>query len=148
VVYLPPELGTDDGGEDLGQYPHPRLLVDNVQLLKPLAHGSRQHVVRLQKPAPARPVLLCRRRAVAVACEEDDFVFEPLEQVIFLGQACEDVGQKRVVVGFVRVRERCRVEDVDGPAFVRGKRRAVENGSCDLGEFLRVAGTVLWWGDC
>lgn len=44
---LAPELGADNRGEDLGQNAYPRLLVHNVQLLQPLAHGPRQDMVGL-----------------------------------------------------------------------------------------------------
>jgi hypothetical protein len=91
VVDLPPELGAHDGGEDFGQDAHPRLLVDNVQLLEPLAHGSRQDMVRLQKPAPARAVLLGGRPIVPVSGEEDDFVFISLQQVVLFGKPGEHV---------------------------------------------------------
>lgn len=61
MIDLSPELRADNGREDLGQYPYPSFLVHDVQALEPLAHGSGQDMVRLQEPAPARPVLLvCR----------------------------------------------------------------------------------------
>lgn len=138
MIDLPPELGADNGGEDLGQDPHPRLLVHNVQFLESLAHGSGQDMVGLQEPAPAGPVLLGCGRRVAISCKKHDLVLEPLEQLVFLGEARQDVGQERVVVGFVRVREGSGVEDEDRPALLGRQGRAVEHRSSHLGQVARV----------
>jgi hypothetical protein len=142
VVDLPPELGAHNGGEDLSQNAHPRLLVHDVQLLQPLAHGPRQHVVRLQEPAPARAVLLGGGPVVPVAGEEDDLVLVALQQVVLFGQPREHVRQEHVEVGLVRVGHGGRVEDEDGAALARRNRRAVQNRRRRLRHVGRVAGTL------
>jgi len=145
VVRLPPELWADDGGEDLGQDAHPRLLVHNVQLLQPLAHGPRQHVIRLQEPAPARTVLLRRGPAVAISGEEDNLVLVSLQQVVLLGQPRQDVGQQRVEVGLVGVGHGGGIEDEDGPPFFGRKGRAVQYRCCGLCHLCRVVGALAGW---
>jgi hypothetical protein len=146
VVDLPPELGAHDGGEDLGQDAHPRLLVDDVQLLKPLAHGSRQNVVRLQKPAPARSVLLSGRPVVPVSSEEDDFVLISLQQVVLFGQPGEHVRQEQVEVGLVGVGHGSRIEDEDRASLLRRNRRAIQNRRCSFRHIGRIVGTLARWG--
>ena len=134
MIDFPPELGADNGREDLGQDPHPGLLMHNVESLQPLPHGARQHMVGLQKPAPARPVLLGGDRAIAVACKEDDLVFVALQQVVLLRQACEDIGKQLVEVGVVCVWKGSSIENEHGPSFLGGNGAAVENGSSGLGQ--------------
>jgi hypothetical protein len=148
VVYLSSELWAYDGGEDFGQYPHPCFFVHNVQSLESFAHGPRQDVVGLQEPAPARPMLLASCGAVAVASKEDDFIFISLEQFVFFGQTGEDIGQEQVVVGVVRVWEGSSIEDEDGPPLLRRQGRAVEDRGGNLGQVVRIVGTVLGRGHC
>lgn len=142
MVDFPPELWADNGREDLRQNPDPRLLVHNVQLLETLPHGAREHMVGLQEPPPARPVLLGRGRSLAIAGEEDNLVLEALQQLIFFRQACEHVGQQRIVVGFVRVGERGGIQDKDRAAFFGGQRRAVEDRGGDFGQVVGIVGAL------
>lgn len=82
--YFPPELWADNSGEYLGEDSNPRLLMYDVQLLEPLTHSTREDMVCLEEPAPTRPVLLCRNRAVRIASEEDDLIFKAPHELVFL----------------------------------------------------------------
>lgn len=145
VVDFPPKFRAHYRGEYLSQYPHPCFLVYDVQLLEPLAHGSRQNMVRLQEPAPARPMLLRRSPIIPITSKEHNLILVSLQQVVLFGQSCEHVGQERVEVGFVGVGHGSCIQDEDGPSFSGRYRRTVENGSRGLGHIGVVVGALTWW---
>jgi hypothetical protein len=111
------ELWRDDGAKELDEHAHPVALVDNVQLLQPLAHGSAQDVVCLEIPSYTGAVLLVRGGSLGLAAsKEDDLVLFSGNQLFLSRQSGQDVGQKRIVVDLMGIRKGGSIENEDGQA--------------------------------
>jgi hypothetical protein len=148
VNNLPAKFRAHDCREHLNQHPNPCSLMDDVQLLYPLPHCSRENTVRLHKPTPARSILLNRSSALPrSSSEEYHLVFYAIHQIVFTRQSGENIGQQIIEVDFVGVWQGSSIEDVDGMSGFGGDRRAVEDAGSGAFHLWRVVGGAFWRRD-